>query len=118
MKNKNVIGLIICGSIFTLGFVINGNLGLYFNLSGLMIVFSGTLGASLLSFRAEQLKIVARVMWSSYRKPVKKESDIINLQNKEVVKGLSIGQTRYFDAVINKADGTSYRERQKVKRIK
>lgn len=79
MKNKNIIGLIICGSLFILGFIINGNLGLYFNLSGLMIVFGGTLGASLLSFRAEQLKIVARVMWSSYRKPVKKESDIINI---------------------------------------
>ena len=79
MINKNVVGLIICGSLFTLGFVINGNLGLYFNLSGLMIVFGGTFGASLLSFRAAQLKIVARVMWSSYRKPVKKESDIINI---------------------------------------
>lgn len=79
MKYKNLTGLFICGTLFFLGFVINGNLGLYFNISGLLIVFGGTIGAALLSFRVSQLKIAARVMMSSYRKPVKKESDIINI---------------------------------------
>lgn len=69
----------LCGVIFVLGFVINGNLSLYFNISGLMIVFGGTLAASLLSFRFQQLKIVAKVIMAAYKKPVKKESDIINI---------------------------------------
>lgn len=74
-----MLGLLLFGAIFVLGFVINGNLSLYFNVSGLMIVFGGTLAASLLSFHFEQLKIVTRVIFSAYGKPVKKESDIINI---------------------------------------
>jgi len=79
MKRKNIIGFLICISLFLVGFVINGNLSLYFNMSGLLIVFGGTLGASFLSFRYEQLVIVTKVLLSSYGKPVKKESDIINI---------------------------------------
>lgn len=79
MRYKNITGLIICGALFFLGFLINGNLGLYFNISGLLIVFGGTLAASLLSFKFDQLQIAAKVMLSSYRRPVKKESDIINI---------------------------------------
>ncbi|PID76419.1 MAG: flagellar motor protein MotA [Deltaproteobacteria bacterium] len=74
----NFLGLALCIVFFTTGFVINGNLGLYFNISGLLIVFGGTLGASLLSFGYEKLAIVVRVVRSS-SKPLKKESDIINI---------------------------------------
>ncbi len=79
MLNKNIIGLVICAALFIFGFIINGNLNLYFNISGLLIVFAGTLGATLLSFRFEKLKIVGKVIASSYKKPAKKESDIINI---------------------------------------
>lgn len=79
MLRKNLAGLIFGSALFCLGFILNGNLGLYFNLSGLFIVFGGTLAATLLSFKVEQLKIVCRVLWSAYNKPMKKEPEIINI---------------------------------------
>ena len=79
MKRKNIIGLLLGFLLFCLGFAINGNLSLYFNLSGVLIVFGGTLGATLLSFKINQLGIVVRVLWYSYRRPVKKETEIINI---------------------------------------
>ncbi|BHH83823.1 motility protein A [Desulforhopalus sp. 52FAK] len=79
MKNKNVIGLILCGALFIAGFLINGNLSLYFNISGLFIVIGGTVCASLISFRFEQIHIVFKVLKAAYKKPIKKETDIINI---------------------------------------
>lgn len=79
MLNKNIVGLILCISLFCLGFFINGNLSLYFNLSGLLIVFGGTIGAALLSFRTEQLNIVFKVLRSSYKTKIKKEIEIIHI---------------------------------------
>lgn len=79
MKNKNVIGLILCGALFIAGFMLHGNLSLYFNLSGLFIVVGGTVCASLISFRFEQIRIVCKVLMAAYKKPIKKETDIINI---------------------------------------
>lgn len=79
MLRKNIFALFICVLLFLTGFVINGNLSLYFNISGLMIVFGGTIGATLLSFRVDQLQIASKVMLSSYKNPTKKEADIINI---------------------------------------
>ena len=79
MKNKNLIGLIFFTCSFFTGFWINDNLPLYFNISGLLIVFSGTAAAALLSFKVEQLKIVYKVMTASYRRPIKEETEIINI---------------------------------------
>jgi chemotaxis protein MotA len=79
MKHKNVIGLFFSSTLFLLGFGINGNIGLYFNISGLLIVFGGTLASTLISFRLEQLKIVAKVMRSAYTTDIKKETEIIEI---------------------------------------
>lgn len=79
MKRKNITGFILCVALFGLGFFLNGNLNLYFNLSGLLIVFGGTFGATLLSFKTAQLAIVRKVLWSSYNRSVKNESEIINI---------------------------------------
>ena len=79
MMRKNVIGLLLSVGIFILGFVLNGNIGLYFNLSGMLIVFGGTLAATLLSFKPEQLRIVGKVLWAGYNRPVRKEPEIINI---------------------------------------
>lgn len=79
MQNKNIFGLLLCSALFIVGFLINGNLSLYFNISGLLIVLSGTMAATLLSFKFEQLKIVHKVMVSSYLRPIKQESEIINI---------------------------------------
>ena len=79
MMRKNIAGLLISVALFFLGFIINGNLGMYFNVSGLLIVFGGTLAATLLSFKVEQLIIVSKVLWSSYNRKDKKEPEIINI---------------------------------------
>lgn len=79
MIQKNLLGLILCGGLFILGFLVNGNLSLYFNLSGLFIVLGGTLAAVLLSFRWQQLSIAARVVFYSYRSKQKTEKEIIQI---------------------------------------
>jgi chemotaxis protein MotA len=79
MKNKNLIGLIFTVGLFIIGFVINGNMSLYFNLSGLLVVVGGTFAAALVSFKTDQLVNVVRVLVSTYRKPITKETEIINV---------------------------------------
>jgi chemotaxis protein MotA len=79
MKNKNIIGLCFTTALFLLGFFINGNVSLYFNFSGLLIIFGGTLSATLISFRIEQLKIVAKVVQASYKTEKKKETEIVEI---------------------------------------
>jgi len=79
MKSRNFIGLFFFSFVFCFGFFINGNLSLYFNLSGLLIVFGGTLGATHLSFKTEQLAIVFKVLRVSYRKRIKKETEIVQI---------------------------------------
>jgi chemotaxis protein MotA len=79
MKNKNIIGLVLCNVLFIVGFLINGNVSLYFNLSGLFIVFGGSFASALISFRLEQLRIVAKVIQASYRAEMKKETEIIEI---------------------------------------
>ena len=79
MKNKYLIGILLSCTLFILGFFIHGNIALYFNFSGLLIVLGGTLTASLISFKYEQLVIVVKVLTSAYRKPAKKETEIINI---------------------------------------
>lgn len=77
MIKKNLAGLILCIGLFFLGFLLNGNLNFYFNISGLLIVLGGTIAASLLSFRWEQLQVAAKVIQSSYKYQPKTEKDII-----------------------------------------
>ncbi len=79
MKKKNIYGLILCSALFILGFLINGNLSLYFNISGILIVMSGTIAASLLSFRFDQLQIVYKVVRSSFKNPTITEKEIIRI---------------------------------------
>ena len=79
MKRKNLVGLILSAFLFMLGFLLNGNIGLYFNFSGILVVLSGTAVATLLSFRIEQLMIVYKVCLASYKKSVKSETEIVNI---------------------------------------
>lgn len=79
MIRKNIIGLLLCSALFFLGFIVNGNLSFYFNLSGLLIVLGGTFAAVLLSFRWQQLSIAARVVSASYRTKQKTEKEIIQI---------------------------------------
>jgi len=79
MKNQNIIGLICCSILFLAGFVFHGNTALYFNLSGALVVLGGTFGATLITYRLERLKIVYKVLVSSYRTKTKTPEDIVEI---------------------------------------
>ena len=67
MRTQNAVGLLVCGALFASGFLINGHLVVYFNLSGLLIVIGGGFAATLVSYRTERLRIVWRVLRASYQ---------------------------------------------------
>lgn len=64
---------------FGVGFVLNGQMGLYFNVSGLFIVLGGTAGAVLLTYRLERLKIVWQVLRSSYLCKLKEPEEVVEI---------------------------------------
>ncbi len=78
-RNRNLVGLGICVALFLLGFMLQGNMGVYFNLSGLVIVIGGTAGATLVSYRLERISIVIKVLLGSYLQPVKQVNEIVEI---------------------------------------
>ncbi|MBI5556185.1 MAG: MotA/TolQ/ExbB proton channel family protein [Deltaproteobacteria bacterium] len=79
MKNKNIIGLTCCVLLFFSGFLFHGNIGLYFNLTGALVVLGGTFGATLMNYRLERLRIVYKVLLSSYRTRTKTPEEIVEI---------------------------------------
>lgn len=79
MKRQNLIGLTLCGLVFLGGFLIKGKLPLYFNIASLMIVAGGSATAALLSFQVQRLRIVWRVVRSSYRNRLKTEAELVDI---------------------------------------
>lgn len=79
MIRKNLIGLILCTFLFLTGFLIKGNLSLYFNLAGLLIVIGGSCAASLISFKVDRLKIVYRVVKHSFVQRNVAEEEIVDI---------------------------------------
>ncbi len=79
MKRQTFIGLTLCGLIFLGGFLIKGELPLYFNIASLMIVVGGSATAALLSFQVQRLRIVWRVVRASYRSRLKSEAEIVDI---------------------------------------
>lgn len=71
--------VVVCILIFVMGFVMAGNLGLYFNLTGLLIVAGGTLGATLIGFSARRVMIVCRILKTAYRRSVKQPDEIVEI---------------------------------------
>lgn len=57
VERKNIVGLVRCVGLFVLGFFLHGNMGLYFNLAGILVVVGGTLGAATISFPLKRLQI-------------------------------------------------------------
>jgi len=92
MKRQNIIGLTCCILLFAAGFAIKGNVSLYFNLAGFMIVTGGSVAAALLCFRLERLRITFKVVKASYANSIKSEAEIvdilINLAIKSKIKGV------------------------------
>ncbi len=89
---KHLLGLLACLAVLGAGFFIHGNASIFFNLSGLLIVVSGTLAATLISYRMERLKIVYTVLVASYRSREKSPDEIVeilvDLSVKSKLKGL------------------------------
>ena len=79
LRNTNLIGLALCVLVFALGFALLGNVSLYFNFAGLAIVLGGTMGAVLLSYRVERLRIVGKVLRSSYLRAPKSPEEIVEI---------------------------------------
>ncbi len=79
MQTKNIIGLFTCSVLFILGFTIHGNVGLFFNMSGLLIVIGGSGGAALISYRFERLQIVYKVIKATYTRKPKAPKDIVEI---------------------------------------
>jgi chemotaxis protein MotA len=79
MEHKKLLGLFVCIIVFASGFAIHGNIGLYFNFAGLLVVLGGTLGATLISFRLERLKNAYKVMRNSSRTKTIQPSEIVEI---------------------------------------
>ena len=74
---RNLVGVCCFSLLFCSGFFMYRNVGLYFNLSGFLIVIGGTFAAAFVSFKAERLKIVCQVLKSSYRAREIEPSEIV-----------------------------------------
>ncbi|MDH3393984.1 MAG: MotA/TolQ/ExbB proton channel family protein [Desulfobulbaceae bacterium] len=79
MSKKNIVGVFICVLIFTFGFTVHGNVSMYFNLAGALIVIGGTFGAILVCYRVDQLWITFYVLLASYRSKVKEPEEIVEV---------------------------------------
>ncbi|MDD9302924.1 MAG: MotA/TolQ/ExbB proton channel family protein [Desulfobacter sp.] len=89
---QNIIGVVFCFLLFCLGFFFSGNIGLYLNLAGLIIVVGGTCTAVLLGFRMERVKILFKVISASYTRPAVDSDTIVkilvDLSIKRKIKGI------------------------------
>jgi len=79
MYIKNLIAVAVCALIFIFGFVLKGNLSLYFNLAGIMVVVGGSAAAAVISFGLQRLMIVYWVTKASYRPETSSEKEIISI---------------------------------------
>ena len=80
VQNKNFIGVVLCLLLFLSGFFIHGNIGMYLNISGFLVVIGGTIGATLLTYRMDRLVILYKVLIASYTiKKTKSPEDIVEI---------------------------------------
>lgn len=79
MSDKNIFGFLLCLLITAAGFYIAGNYGMYFNLSGFLIVMGGTFGCALISYRIKRLAVVYKVIVESYRHKTKEPRVIVEI---------------------------------------
>ena len=88
----NLIGVILFFALFCSGFAVNGNMGIYLNLSGIIIVLGGTFSAVFLAYRLERIQILFKVLASSYtRTPIPAETLVkilVDLSIKRRIQGI------------------------------
>ncbi len=66
---NNLVGVTLFFALFCTGFAVNGNMGIYLNLSGIIIVLGGTFTAVFLAYRMERIQILLKVLASSFTRP-------------------------------------------------
>ena len=79
MEHRKKIGLICCGVITALGFILQGDLGLYLNFAALCIVVGGTLCATLIGFKMERLIILYRMLKSARNETAREPDEIVEI---------------------------------------
>ena len=79
MEKKTVIGLVICITSFCSVFLFSDNAGMFFNVTGLVVVLSGTIGALLLSYKFQQLQIAFLVLRTAYSSRIKEPEEIVKI---------------------------------------
>ena len=89
----NILGVILFLALFCSGFFLSGDVvGLYANISGLIIVIGGTATAILMAYRVERIVILLKVISASYSKPPISASVIVrmlvDLSIKRKIKGI------------------------------
>ena len=88
----NIIGVVFFFILFCAGFAISGNIGIYVNISGLIIVIGGTFTALFLGYRMERILILLKVIASSYTRPALSADTLVrimvDLSIKKRIKGL------------------------------
>ncbi|MBU0673967.1 MAG: MotA/TolQ/ExbB proton channel family protein [Proteobacteria bacterium] len=77
--HRSLAGLILFSLVFLSGFANKGNVGLYFNISGLLIVIGGVMGAILICYPLDRLLIVYKVLRQSFHRPQKDAADIVEI---------------------------------------
>jgi chemotaxis protein MotA len=91
-NKKSILGILICLLIFATGFIMQGHINLYLNMSGLIIVLGGTLGATLLSYNTRRLVIMGKVLYRSYTTQLIRSDTIVDilveLSVKRKIKGI------------------------------
>jgi len=105
VERNTLIGITASILLLVLGFVINGSIGLYFNLVSMLIVFGGVFGAAFISFRWERLVIVYRVLRSLYRTKIRTPEEIVetlvDLSVKSKINGILSLQNDQEETSIN-----------------
>lgn len=79
MERSTALGLVLCIGIFAAGFVSSGDVGLYFNLTAILVVAGGGMGAALIAFRTQRLVYTWRVLCNSYRAKMKDPAEIVEV---------------------------------------
>jgi chemotaxis protein MotA len=105
VERNTLIGITASILLLVLGFVINGSIGLYFNLVSMLIVIGGVFGAAFISFRWERLAIVYRVLRSLYRTKIRTPEEIVetlvDLSVKSKINGILSLQNDQEETSIN-----------------
>jgi chemotaxis protein MotA len=79
MDRKSLTGLVLCAAIFAAGFAGSGDVARFFNLAGFFVVFGGSLGAAIASFRIQRLVHVVRVLRTVFRARMKDPAEIVEI---------------------------------------